>query len=330
MIQAILLSEKVFYKVFFEGMSQKFQKLKQIKNIIFWLFLFFITISNISFAQDCPFGITNDPYPWKCGRYIDKDQDWFCDHGQITIKNEVDITNNKETTNSEEIKDDEQKKPIIIFLLLRIIGLTLTYAINQTLWKKSFFHKSFSYLDANITLLLVPLFALFWFLRIQSPVQYWAARWYWALRGLWLLLISRPLLNILQKTNFKNTILMNFLVWFVCHRKQFGILMFWLAAVHSFLYLNIWYTYDTLRSNLLTYAWITWSLGLLTSFVWYITSNKRSLSNLKSYRKPIQKLAYIWLIASVIHVYLINPQNGIIFWLLTIFWAILWFLSRKK
>ena len=299
--------------------------MKNIKNKIFWLLLFVITISNISFAQTCPFWVTNDPYPGQCGRYIDQDQNWFCDFGQTITKNEINTKNNQEITNTEE------KKPIIIFfLLLRIISLILTYTISQTLWKKPFFHKLFCCIDANITLLLAPLFALFWFLRVQSPVQYWTARWYLALRGLRLLLISRPLLNILQKTNFKNTILTHFLVWFVCHRKQFGILMFWLAAVHSFLYLNIWYTYNTLRSNLLKYAWIAWSLGLITSFLWYITSNKRSLCNLKSYRKPIQKLAYIWLIASVIHVYFINPQNGIIFWILTLIWIILRFLGRRK
>lgn len=307
--------------------------MKNIKNKIFWLFLFVIISTNISFAQDCPFGITNDPYPGKCGRYTDKDQNWFCDFGQTTIENqwETDENNIKEQTyNNEQAIDNEETKPIIIFLLIRIITLTLTYIIGQTLWKKTFFHRLFCCLDSNITLLLILLFAFFWFLRVQSPVQYWAARWYWALRGLWLLLISRPLLNILQKTTYKNKILTKFLLWFVCHRKQFGIIMFWLAAIHSFLYLNIWYTYNTLRSNLLRYAWIAWSLGLITSFIWYITSNKRSLCNLKSYRKPIQKLAYIWLIASVIHVYFINPQNGTIFWVLTIIWAILRFLARRK
>ncbi|MDD3262823.1 MAG: hypothetical protein PHR61_03170 [Candidatus Absconditabacteria bacterium] len=301
--------------------------MKNIKGNIFGLFLFIIISINISFAQTCPFGVTNDPYPGQCGRYTDQDQNGFCDFGQTTIEKqgEIDENNIKEQT-----IDNEETKPIIIFLLIRTITLTLTYIISQTLGKKTFFHRLFCCLDSNITLLLIPLFAFFWFLQVQSPVQYGAARGYGALRGLWLLLISRPLLNILQKTTYKNTILTKFLLWFVCHRKQFGIIMFWLAAVHSFLYLNIWYNYNTLRSNLLTYAGITGFLALLTSFIGYITSNRRSLCNLKSYRKLIQKLAYIGLIATVIHIYIINPQSGIIFGALTIIWAILRFLARRK
>jgi len=32
--------------------------------------------------QDCPFGITNDPWPGQCGRYWDSDDNGFCDHGE--------------------------------------------------------------------------------------------------------------------------------------------------------------------------------------------------------------------------------------------------------
>lgn len=34
--------------------------------------------------HDCPFNKINDPFPGECGRYIDVNQDNFCDHSQIS------------------------------------------------------------------------------------------------------------------------------------------------------------------------------------------------------------------------------------------------------
>jgi len=30
----------------------------------------------------CPFGLVNDPYPGKCGRYVDKNDNGFCDYSE--------------------------------------------------------------------------------------------------------------------------------------------------------------------------------------------------------------------------------------------------------
>jgi len=34
--------------------------------------------------NDCPYGLTNDSAPGKCGRYIDTDNDGVCDHSQLS------------------------------------------------------------------------------------------------------------------------------------------------------------------------------------------------------------------------------------------------------
>jgi hypothetical protein len=33
--------------------------------------------------DDCPFGQVDDPYPGDCGRYVDTDEDYLCDHSQL-------------------------------------------------------------------------------------------------------------------------------------------------------------------------------------------------------------------------------------------------------
>jgi len=51
-----------------------------------WIFLFiFILLPSLGFAQwnDCPFKEVNDPFPGKCGRYVDTDGDGICDHSQL-------------------------------------------------------------------------------------------------------------------------------------------------------------------------------------------------------------------------------------------------------
>jgi hypothetical protein len=46
------------------------------------ILMFGLFFAETAFAQDCPFGLVNDPYPGRCGRYIDADNNGFCDYSQ--------------------------------------------------------------------------------------------------------------------------------------------------------------------------------------------------------------------------------------------------------
>lgn len=49
--------------------------------VIFVAFLI-LTAAGAAFAQDCPFGMVDDPAPGSCSRYIDENGDGICDHSQ--------------------------------------------------------------------------------------------------------------------------------------------------------------------------------------------------------------------------------------------------------
>ncbi|MFA5303240.1 MAG: DUF4405 domain-containing protein [Candidatus Nanoarchaeia archaeon] len=55
------------------------------KSLLMFLVLLFI---NSSFSVDCPYGLVNDPYPGECARYIDLNNDGYCDLSQ-----DLDVTN---------------------------------------------------------------------------------------------------------------------------------------------------------------------------------------------------------------------------------------------
>jgi len=59
------------------------------KNIIifFALTLSLFFTSSFSYANDCPFGLVNDPAPGQCGRFVDSDKSGFCDHSEPLAQN---------------------------------------------------------------------------------------------------------------------------------------------------------------------------------------------------------------------------------------------------
>ena len=217
----------------------------------------------------------------------------------------------------------------IAFLAWILIAF-FTYIINKTLWQKTFFSKLFCCVDSNISLLVFPIFFAIRYMNSQYPSMFGGILWYIAFWLLYLLLISRPIMNLLQKSKIKNSIFTKFMCRFVCHRKQFGIIMFWFVWLHSFIYLNMWFRFWTLWERILTWAWFSGLIALITFFVWYITSNTFAMKKLKTYRKPVQRLAYLWLILSVVHVTFISLERGIVLRILTVIWGVLWFLARKK
>ena len=39
-------------------------------------------IEEDTFETECPHGLVNDPYPGKCGLYMDKDSNQICDYSE--------------------------------------------------------------------------------------------------------------------------------------------------------------------------------------------------------------------------------------------------------
>ncbi|MGE3062223.1 MAG: DUF4405 domain-containing protein [bacterium] len=72
------------------------------KNVIFTVSLFIIFLYIAS--DECPFGLKDDPYPGKCGRYVDEDNNDVCDLSENAI---VDSFEAKDSTyESEEVKEN--------------------------------------------------------------------------------------------------------------------------------------------------------------------------------------------------------------------------------
>ena len=46
------------------------------------LLIFFFLILPLFALDNCPFGLEDDPYPGECGKYVDIDNNSFCDHAQ--------------------------------------------------------------------------------------------------------------------------------------------------------------------------------------------------------------------------------------------------------
>lgn len=49
---------------------------------ILFLFLFFVVLASPALAEDCPFGVTNDPAPGDCRLYTDRNGNDYCDYGE--------------------------------------------------------------------------------------------------------------------------------------------------------------------------------------------------------------------------------------------------------
>lgn len=86
--------------------------LKKLNIFLFFLFsvliIFQLPSNHLSLAHtwdSCPFGLSNDPYPGECGRYIDTNQDGICDLSQPepTIH---DTTNNPNQLNTNHEQDN--------------------------------------------------------------------------------------------------------------------------------------------------------------------------------------------------------------------------------
>ncbi|GEM_PF-3150361 len=83
------------------------------KNVMILTLLLISTI--FLFSEECPFGLTNDPYPGKCGRYIDEDGNDICDLSEIqkedtTVSDTSLIVSEQEVENNYEFESNGDGK----------------------------------------------------------------------------------------------------------------------------------------------------------------------------------------------------------------------------
>jgi hypothetical protein len=102
------------------------------KIILILLILLFIP--NLTLAwNDCPFGLINNPAPGSCWRFIDTDQDGFCDHsqpapdkrGQVLSENDI-----------EKAGSQVQKKKVGYEFFSVLIILSFLYFVSLMLAKR--------------------------------------------------------------------------------------------------------------------------------------------------------------------------------------------------
>jgi len=70
-------------------------------RILIAALFFFLAAYPANAWDDCPLGITDDPYPGECPRYIDTNDDGYCDHGQSDPSTEVGDEEASEGTSEE-------------------------------------------------------------------------------------------------------------------------------------------------------------------------------------------------------------------------------------
>ena len=100
------------------------------KKYIFILLLTLILIPNISLAQsNCPYDKVNDPYPGKCGQYVDTNNDQLCDHSQLALGEKNEKTILPKSTTTSKTKKIYHLLPIALFLII-------FYIISHILSKK--------------------------------------------------------------------------------------------------------------------------------------------------------------------------------------------------
>ena len=79
------------------------------KYILILLILFLFPLISSAWGN-CPYGEINDPYPGKCGRYINTDHDQICDLSQPAPENRIaSEISTKQKTESSELTNNKKK-----------------------------------------------------------------------------------------------------------------------------------------------------------------------------------------------------------------------------
>jgi DMSO/TMAO reductase YedYZ heme-binding membrane subunit len=71
-------------------------------------------------------------------------------------------------------------------------------------------------------------------------------------------------------------------------------------------------------------------LGFFLALIVLLTSNKWAIKLLKKYWKPIQRLTYLLVLATAIHIGLVNPENKITSAIIVALLVLVWLLANRK
>ncbi len=292
-------------------------------------FVFLFTKVN---ASTCPYGIENDPYPWQCTIYVDKDADGFCDHGQewgfVPVEELVEtpvIVNNVHLEWNHECKWEHP--PVISFV--RHIHLWMLFAIIALLIIFQFISKKFEFNKLKIvdilSYIVFPVAALFWVyyaMYMQLDLWFlfdaWISIWYLCLWLFFIIMFVKPISVLIE---WPKNVLRNFSIFVMQFRRPLWILVFWLAFAHTLVYVLYVIANNIVISEFFIpwalIAWIIWIVALLIGF---LTSNDFSIRLLKKHWKPIQMLAYPALLWSIVHIIFIAPDRGYaLLWLFVVY-----------
>ncbi|MDD3804050.1 MAG: hypothetical protein PHW02_06690 [bacterium] len=72
------------------------------KNLV--IYVAFLIFAFTLFGEECPFGLSDDPYPGKCGRYVDEDGNDLCDLSENASKDTLKVNQGADTVKTEELK----------------------------------------------------------------------------------------------------------------------------------------------------------------------------------------------------------------------------------
>jgi len=190
--------------------------------------------------------------------------------------------------------------------------------------KNLIFHGQIPYFSTLKKILrFLPLIALIIFIKPEFYRDFGVLGW-------WILLfvvLIRPLSDILPKLGILKTL--------TILRKELGIIsgIFILAHGIGFLLKKDLPVIVSLFSPKFWnfQSFFGWgSLGLFLAIILLLTSNKWAIKSLKKYWKPVQRLVYLLVLATAIHIGLVNSEEKISSAIIVAILVLVWLLANRK
>ena len=105
-------------------------------SLIFSVFAFLLFTSTVSAWDDCPFGYENEPYPGKCGRYIDTNNDGICDHSQSKpstggTTETIELEGDTQSSSPSDVLENRNVQLLIISFVVSSSGIVLTKILRR-------------------------------------------------------------------------------------------------------------------------------------------------------------------------------------------------------
>lgn len=124
-----------------------------------FLVLGLILMLNLASSLDCPFGLTDDPYPGSCARYVDSNKDGLCDLSEQEI----------EPVAKTEVKETSLvgRYYLIPIVLLSVFLYILSFVLQKKQKVSLFTHRKIWNLLLLISFVLVAITSVFLVIRLE-------------------------------------------------------------------------------------------------------------------------------------------------------------------